>query len=333
MKISVIFTGGTIASAEKNGVISPTEQSGSVLLNRFSSYMEKGVSFKAYYPYTVLSENLSANHLNSLVGTVLDRANAGDDKIIICHGSDTLQYSAAAVSFALSGRNACAVFVCSDKPLQNPETNGFINFETAVEFLLQTDLKGTFAAYKNRGETPKILHGARLSSHSEGSDSLYDIFSNSVAVYDSGKIILNENRDKADSLKSRQKCLEVKGDIFSQLSGVLAVTAVPGDSFSYDLNGVKAVIMRPYHSGTLNTDSPYFAEFCKKAHEKNIPVFAVNVRDGARYESSVMFDELGIKALPFCSFPAVYIKAWLAQGDEKDITDFMMTDTAGEFGE
>ena len=179
MKISVIFTGGTIASAEKNGVIAPTEQSGSFLLNSFSSYEENGVSFQPFYPYTVLSENLSAKHLNSLVGAVIERVNAGDDKIIICHGSDTLQYTAAAVSFALSGRNACVVFVCSDKPLQAPETNGFINFETAVEFLLQTDLKGVFAAYKNRGETPKILHGARLSSHLEGCDSLYDIFEKS----------------------------------------------------------------------------------------------------------------------------------------------------------
>ena len=55
MKISVIFTGGTIASAEKNGVIAPTEQSGSFLLNSFSSYEKKGVSFQPFYPYTVLS--------------------------------------------------------------------------------------------------------------------------------------------------------------------------------------------------------------------------------------------------------------------------------------
>lgn len=330
MKISVIFTGGTIASAEKNGVIAPTEQSGSFLLNSFSSYEEKGVSFQPFYPYTVLSENLSAKHLNSLVGAVIERVNAGDEKIIVCHGSDTLQYSAAAVSFALSGRNACVVFVCSDKPLQAPETNGFINFETAVEFLLQTDLKGVFAAYKNRGETPKILHGARLSSHLEGCDSLYDIFEKPVAVYENGKIILNENTDNSDGYKSS---FEVKENPFSEVSGVLAVTAVPGDSFSYDLNGVKAVIMRPYHSGTLNTDSVYFKKFCERAQEMNIPVFAVNVRSGAKYESSVLFENLAVKALPFCSFPAVYIKAWLAKGTKKEITEFMMKNTAGEFAQ
>ena len=139
---------------------------------------------------------------------------------------------------------------------------------------------------------------------------------------------MNENTDNSDGYKSS---FEVKENPFSEVSGVLAVTAVPGDSFSYDLNGVKAVIMRPYHSGTLNTDSVYFKKFCERAQGMNIPVFAVNVRSGAKYESSVLFENLAVKALPFCSFPAIYIKAWLAKGTQREITEFMMRNTAGEF--
>lgn len=334
MKISVVFTGGTIASVQENGVISPKAGTGSALLKHFEYYSLRGVTFEAYYPYTALSENLSANYLNLLTECVLKRAESGDEKIIICHGSDTLQYSAAALSYALSGKNVCAVLVCSNKPLEDPCANGFDNFETAVEFLLQTDVCGVFASYKNQGEAPVILHGARLSSHSEGSDSLHDIFDMPVAVYDGEKIIPNNSSLSDMNIKNGGNFF-TSGSYphFSEISGVLAVSALPADSFSYDLKEIKAVLLRPYHSGTLNTESHCLRDFCKRAKEEEIPVFAVNVRSGAKYESSVLFEKLGIIALPFCAFPAMYIKAWLAEGNMREITEFMMKDTAGEFGD
>lgn len=333
MKISVIFTGGTIASVQENGVISPKAETGGALLKHFEYYNRRGVTFEAYYPYTALSENLCANYLNMLIDCVVKRAKAGDEKIIICHGSDTIQYSAAALSYAVLGKNICAVLVCSDKPLEAPDANGFENFEAAAEFLIQTDLNGVFASYKNKGEAPAILHGARLSSHPEGSDSLRDIFDLPVAVYDGGKINVNPSAlSEIKTEKGGALCRQSSYPVFSETSGVLAVSAVPADSFSYDLNGIKAVILRPYHSGTLNTESEHLCDFCERAKKAQIPVFAVNVRSGAKYESSVLFEKLGIIALPFCAFPAMYIKAWLAGSNNCEMTEFMMKDAAGEFG-
>ena len=106
---------------------------------------------------------------------------------------------------------------------------------------------------------------------------------------------------------------------------------MPGDSFDYDLSKYKAVILRPYHSGTLNTESKAFSDFCKNAKDRDIPVFVVNVHGGTTYESSKLYNELGITVLPMCSFISVYMKTWLAISLKKDIKEFVRTPVANEF--
>ena len=83
------------------------------------------------------------------------------------------------------------------------------------------------------------------------------------------------------------------------------------NGYAYPLEHYRAVILRPYHSGTLNTDSSAFAAFCKRAKEAGIPVYAVNIQSGDTYESSKTFDELGITPLYNTTFAAAYVKLWM----------------------
>lgn len=325
MKILVIFTGGTIGSTLKNGWISPSSGTKSVLMDYYMKKTNSSVQFETVAPYTVLSENLSADHLNALIKCVKEAMKKGFGKIIICHGTDTLQYSAAALSYALSGEAVQAVFVSSNYPLENAKANGFDNFEAAVEFIKSIAVNGVFVSYKNSGKNTEIHHALRIACHREADDGVYSIDGNPAALYDGHKIILNSAYCFGEA---REKLEDIS---FSENSGVLAVASVPADCFNYNLDGIKAVIMRPYHSGTLNTGNEFFKAFCKRAKEKNIPVFAVNVKPGDKYESAEMFEQLGITALPFCSFSAIYIKAWLASNQSRDVKGFLERNICGEF--
>lgn len=325
MKILVIFTGGTIGSAERNGWISPLGSTKSLLIDNYLKKSNGSVQFALASPYTVLSENLCADNLNTLIKCVRENMEKGFEQMIVCHGTDTLQYSAAALSYAFSGEKLQLVFASSNYPLKNEKANGFANFEAAVEFIKSIEISGVFAAYKNGGKNAEIHNALRLVCHREADDGLYSIDGNPIASYDGHKIILNSSYCFSDS---HERLLNV---CFPENSGVLAVSSVPADDFSYSLNGIKAVIIRPYHSGTLDTGSKCFKEFCKRAKEKDIPVFAVNVKAEARYESTRAFDELGITVLPFCSFPAVYVKMWLAKGCGSEIKSFVERNISGEF--
>lgn len=327
MKIKVILTGGTIGSALSGGVLSPVASPAHKLE---AVYRKAGgrAEFEFASPFTVLSENLCAENLNKLVESVLSSYKDGFDKIIVCHGTDTLQYSAAAVMYALSGMPCTAVFVSAAKPLDNADTNGYENFCAAASFLEQHTACGTFAAYANSGEKAKILPASRLALFGENSDSLCCVNGEWAAVYDGENIIINKDYVYPDNINTKIE------PHFDEYSGVEVISAVPGRRYGKCAVDTRAVILRPYHSGTLNTANCDFAEFCKDAAERNIPIFAVNIRRGAQYESSLRFEELGITPLLGSAFAATYIKGWLAQDKKgKELCEFMETSFAGEIAD
>lgn len=322
MKIKVILTGGTIGSVLEGGAISP---SGSPAEKLEDAYKNAGgkAAFEFTSPFTVLSEDLCADELNMLVGSVISAYESGFEKIIICHGTDTLQYSAAAVLFALAGTSCTAVFVSAAKPLGVPGTNGFDNFNAAAAFLETSEIPGVYAAYKNSGENVRILPASRLALHAEGSDSLNCLSGEYAAEFVNGKIIPNPQFAFA---KSKNIGFPVH---FDKFSGVEIITAAPGRGYAPCKSGTRAVILRPYHSGTLNTASADFRNFCLNAKERNIPLFAVNIKPGAQYETSLEFEKLGIITLEGAAFAAIYIKIWLSSG-KKDLQKFIKTSFAGE---
>ncbi len=320
MKIYVVFTGGTIGCSVSGGVISPADFSKSSLLQNYIALHGDDVSFETATPYFALSENLCAENLNLLVRCVRGIAEKGGKKIIVCHGTDTLQFSAAALSYALAGTKACAVFVSANYPLADLRSNGFANFEAAVDFLKSNNFCGVFAAYKNRcSKHVEILAAARLSAYPEGSDFL--------AEQGFFEFAENVNQRKNSIEKECENVCTladfgINGAEFSHTSGVLVLQCVPGCDYNFNLSGKKAVIMCPYHSGTLNTENADFQKFCELCKAANVPVFAVSVPAGDIYESSCAFEKLGIVPLSL-TLAHAYIKAWLAPLKGGELARFM----------
>ena len=62
MKILIIFTGGTIGTSTKDGWTDIEASTKYVLLDSYNN--KDNIEFVTASPYSTLSENLSANHLN-----------------------------------------------------------------------------------------------------------------------------------------------------------------------------------------------------------------------------------------------------------------------------
>lgn len=325
MKILVVLTGGTISSVEKDGWISTDENAASCLFERYSEKHTAKIEFVAETPFMILSENLSAQTLNSLISLIDERIAEGYKKIIVCHGTDTLQFTAAALAYTVSGKGAGIVLVSSNYPLGDKRANGFDNFEAAAEFLKGFDRGGVFVSYKNRGSNAKILPAARLCGFLEGDDRLFDLDGAYAAEMIDGKLQKNSGYILPESRA-------VSFARFCEPSGIVTAESVPSSAYQYDLNGACAVIFKPYHSGTLNTQSPTLEGLCASAREKGIPLFLVNARKKDVYESSKELKGLGINALEFCSFAAIYVKVWLARSLGADIEGFTESEIYGEFG-
>lgn len=322
MKISVIFTGGTIGTCIKDGWASIDNSAKYKLLNNFD-YKKDDVEFVTSSPYNILSENLSATELNLLQKEIQDNLSKDFDGIIVTHGTDTLQYAASAIEYAFNGCSVPIVFVSADYPLEDNRTNGYANFEAAVEFIKSKVKSGVFASYKNTDCNFTGIHiASRILQHRECDSNIYSTDGKPFAIYN-GNVVLND----IDVCNSKTG---IGITNYVDNPNILCIESFPGNNYAYCLDNVNAVILKPYHSGTLDTSNGHFQDFCNKAKEKNVPVFLTNADYGTNYESSKFFDDLSIKTLPHATFISMYIKIWAAVSLKCNIEEFVKKPIANE---
>ena len=315
MKILVIFTGGTIGSTLSDGWISPDSDKKYQLITKFREVSSSKAEFETLAPYTVLSENLTARELNLLIDCVRDNISRDYDGIIVTHGTDTLSFAASALSLALGSDCPPVVLVSSNYPLEDSRANGLINFTAAVSFIESGAERGVFVSYRNREDRVSFHAGLRLLPHGELTDEVYSA-GGPYAFYEHGTVTRNSD--------FREKSLPALDSLsFCEAPGILVVTAFPGDAYAYDLSGVRAVVLRPYHSGTLPTSNPAFARFCEKAKNARIPVFVTAVPAGEMYETARLYNEYAVLPLREASTAAVIMQIWAAVSMEKDIRNFV----------
>lgn len=313
MKILVVFTGGTIGSCYNDGVISPDSSTRYKLIEM---YKQNGgyVEFDAISPYTVLSENLNGEYFNALYNAIKENIN-NYDGIIVTHGTDTLQYTSAMLSYMFGLCDTPIVLVSANYPLENEKSNGLDNFSAAVKFIKYEKSKGVFVAYKNCDEYAKIHRSSRLQKHLAYSDKV-----ESICNLYCGEIIYNMYV-KNDSYAEKQDEIKFENiPIFNATSPVLKITPYVGMVYPKLDNSIKAVLLESYHSGTVNTASKDLEKFCNTAKQFNIPVFLTGSEAGFFYESKELYSKLGIQVLPAVAPISAYIKLWiLCESNAKDI--------------
>ncbi len=301
MHILVIFTGGTIGSTLTDGWISPDDATRYTLINTYRAAYGEDVTFSTRTPYTILSENLSAQNLSALVNEVCSAVKEPFDGVIVTHGTDTLQYAAAALAFATGNDCKPVVLVSSNYPLEDPRSNGNQNFKAAVDFIKEKSRRGVFVAYKNDNESVFFHNALSVLSHLEEDDRIFSLQNKVYAAATENGITVTGTVAPCDTLPIS----------FDENAGILVVAPHPADTYAYPLAQYRAVLLRPYHSGTLPTDLPAFTAFCERVKAANIPLYAVNIPSGNAYASSKQFEELGITPLYDTTFASAYVKLWM----------------------
>ena len=322
MKILVIFTGGTIGSTVTGDWIVTDENTKYTLLERFKTE-DHETEFVVRVPYTLLSEKLSARELNLLQAEIEQGLHGGYDGIIVTHGTDTLQYTAAAVEYAFAGCEKPIVFVSSNYPLEDKRANGHFNFAAAVAFIKE-QIGGVFVSYRNDGETATHIHlASRIFQYNESTSRLYSIDEMPYAVFGGNVFRFTE-------VEPAKTCNPLGVVSYIETSGILVIDSHPGDNYAYSLDGAKAVLIKPYHSATLDTANPKLHDFCRRASKMSVPVFVSGVQPGISYESTKHFCDLHIIPLPYSTWISAYMKLWAAISLGEEITAFVEKNIANE---
>jgi len=295
-RILVIYTGGTIGmimDKESNTLKTLDFEHMSQLIPELND-CDYELDYISFDP-TVDSSNMDPVLWVKLAGIIEENYEAFDGFIVL-HGSDTMSYSASALSFMLENLNKPVIFTGSQLPLGVNRTDGKENFITSVEI-----------ASHHEDDTPIVpevciyfenqLYRANrtFKYNAENFDAFRSV--NYPVLADVGVYIkYNNNAIRKPNFKKLKvhKHLDTSVAILKLFPGIQdsVVRSILG------IEGLKAVVLETYGTGNAHTDGS-FIKILRDAIDNGL--FILNVtqcKGGAvehgKYHASVPLSEAGV---------------------------------------
>jgi glutamyl-tRNA(Gln) amidotransferase subunit D len=147
--VSIISTGGTIASRVEyeTGAVKPALTSRDLLA--VVPEIGRHARIEAEVLYSLLSEDMTPRHWAGIVEAAARSLEGGARGVVVTHGTDTMGYTAAALSFAFRSMPGPVVLVGSQRSSDRPSSDAAFNLMAAV----------LVAAEAPFGEVVVVMHG------------------------------------------------------------------------------------------------------------------------------------------------------------------------------
>jgi glutamyl-tRNA(Gln) amidotransferase subunit D len=147
--ISIIGTGGTIACYVdyRTGAVHPASSAEELAFSVPEIFDLCNV--KSQVVYQMLSENIEVSHWQAIAEIITHELNNGAAGVVIPHGTDTIGYTAAALSFLLKNLSGPVVLVGAQRSSDRPSSDAAQNLIAAM----------TVAATSDIGEVVVVMHG------------------------------------------------------------------------------------------------------------------------------------------------------------------------------
>jgi L-asparaginase len=295
-RILVIYTGGTIGMVEDSatGALNPFDfkhLTSQIPEIRKFNYQIDSISFDPI----IDSSNMEPAVWMRMAGLIEENYEAYDGFVIL-HGSDTMAYTASALSFMLENLSKPVILTGSQLPIGMIRTDGKENFITALEIA---------AARKDgRAIVPEVCvyfeyqlyRGNR--THKYNAAHFEAFRSVNYPVLARAGVHINYNEAVIHHAP------EQEFRIFTRLDTHVAILKLfPGIAENvvrsiFSINGLKAVVMETYGSGNAPTYT-WFLDAVKQAVDSGVLVCNVSQCQGGsvdmtKYETGIGLEKIGV---------------------------------------
>jgi len=163
-RVLILGTGGTIASRidYRTGAVRPAVTSAE--LHSLVPELSGVARVEPEIMFEIFSENITPRHWTRLANRVAKAVRDSIDGVVITHGTDTLGYTAAALSFALVGVPIPVILVGAQRSPDRPSSDAPLNLIAAVTVAGTAGFSGVYVAMHLGESDDKIaLHrGTRV---------------------------------------------------------------------------------------------------------------------------------------------------------------------------
>ncbi len=196
-KTYILTTGGTIGSSidYKTGAVKPVKDISYIynFVNNISQYEIKHENIDS-----ILSENVDINKWINFARKAKEKLDKGYG-VVFFHGTDTMQYSSAALSFMFEQQTAPILFTGSQRSPDRPSSDAFVNIEGSINFSSADIGEVCISMHSSTSDNSVSLHrGVRARKmHTSRRDAFRSIDAEEIGVYQNGRVKLNGNYKKA----------------------------------------------------------------------------------------------------------------------------------------
>lgn len=297
--ILIIYTGGTIGMRRnENGTLVPFDFN--TIEQEIPAVRNLNVDISVHKMEAIDSSNVTPERWSELAHVIADNYDAHDGFVVL-HGTDTMSYTASALSFMLENLSKPVIFTGSQIPMGILRTDGRENLITAIEMAAATDEEGRALVpevalyFQNRlfraNRTSKLSAEALTAFESRNLAPLAEvgvnIKYNNAVIYKSSPF--NEPLRISDKLDNR----------------VIIIKLFPGlscESFKamLSIEGVRGVVLETYGTGNAPT-AEWFIEALQEAISNGIAVVNITQCLGGSvamhlYETGRQLQDIGVIA-------------------------------------
>jgi L-asparaginase len=263
------------------------------------------------------SSNINPGHWQ-LLGQIIYEYYHENDGFLVLHGTDTMAFTASALSFMLEGLQKPVVFTGAQLPISEPRSDARENLITALDIVssrkdghaLVPEVCIYFDYELLRGNRSKKVESMQFDAFDSGNYPPLakvgvKIDYNFSAIRPLGKTEILSLRSKIDNNISILKLFP--GITQSTVNSILSTP------------GLKAVVLETYGSGNAPT-LPWLIEELKKAIERDVIVVNISQCPGGRvlqgrYETSKKLQQIGVIAGADMTTEAAVTKLMLLLGE------------------
>lgn len=194
-RVLVLGTGGTIASRidYRTGGVRPALTTDDLLsiIPELSSLADVETAIL----FSMFSEDMTPREWSLMAEKVDEHIRKGAEGIVIAHGTDTLGYSAAALSFALQRPPVPVVFVGAQRSSDRPSSDSATNLMAAVKVAGYAPFAEVCVAmhHSHSDDVIAVHRGTRVRKmHTSSRDAFRSINCEPMALLKNGEIIIND---------------------------------------------------------------------------------------------------------------------------------------------
>ncbi|WP_178038259.1 type I asparaginase [Lachnospiraceae bacterium] len=282
-RILLILTGGTIASVDTDEGLRPgiTPEDLRKSLAEITDFCE----IEILPLLNVDSTNIQPEHWQMIEKAVEENFD-NYDGFVITHGTDTMAYTAAALSYMIQNPHKPIVITGSQKPLVKTITDARKNLRDSFRFACEENVNGVYLVFNG-----EVILGTRARKVRSKSFNAFDSINYPIAAF-----VDNDRVVRYVELKGEDKPVSFSQKLAPKVFLLKLVPGIKPDILDYIGDNYDAVIIESYGVGGIPfADERNFLDKLESLTRKNcIVVIATQVMlEG----SDVELYEVGFKAM------------------------------------